>query len=82
MMIHVSLEYNSVFTVTRERITSAATTAATTSVNSIFFAIISWKNMKEITNLVSNVFSSLEIVNILQKKIHTVVSIENDQASY
>jgi hypothetical protein len=38
--------------------------------------------MKEITNLVSNVFSSLEIVNILQKKIHTVVSIENDQASY
>jgi hypothetical protein len=38
--------------------------------------------MEEITDLVGNVFPSLEIVYVLQKKIHTVVSIKDDQTCY
>ena len=42
----------------------------------------SLKKVQEISNLVSNVLSSLEVINIQQQKVNSVVSIEYNEADH
>jgi len=88
MMIHIPFENDSVLAisghVSRSRAVSPAAIAsrASTAVESPRRIVLaSLEQVKEIPNLVSNLFSALEVVNVLEKKPNSIISIKDNQSN-